>query len=153
MRFVLAAFFVLIFTQSGLANHLKGGWIQYQYISSDPVNQTTTYDITVRQYLSCNSTAGQRDQFVYLGIFDNATNTLYSGQAYTVPLSGSDNPNKTTYSPCISSPPPVCYFIDRYTKRVVLPNNTAGYTLTVQRCCRIAAVSYTHLTLPTKRIV
>ncbi len=140
MKFVLAAFLVLIFTQSGLANHLKGGWIQYQYISSDPVNKTTTYQITVRQYLSCNSTAGQRDQFVYLGIFDNSTNTLYSGQAYTIPLAGSDNPNKTTYSPCISSPPPVCYFIDRYTTTVVLPNNIAGYTLTVQRCCRIAGI-------------
>ncbi|MBA4140614.1 MAG: gliding motility-associated C-terminal domain-containing protein, partial [Segetibacter sp.] len=36
--------------------------------------------------------------------------------------------------------PEVCYRIDRYVTTVELPSSTAGYTLAVQRCCRIAGI-------------
>lgn len=121
------------------ANHLKGGWIQYTFISHDAVNKTSKYQITVKQYLDCSSTSAQRDQTIFLGIFDGNTNSLW--HTLTVPLSGSDYPNKTSYSACISQPPPkVCYIIDRYITTVDLPDNAAGYILAVQRCCRIANI-------------
>ena len=129
---------IILFVQSSFANHLKGGWIQYEYLGPGGAANTNKYKITVRQYLDCNSTAAQRDANVFLGIFDGATNTLFT--TLTIPLSGSDNPNKTTYSPCISSPPKVCYYIDRYEAIVDLPANVNGYNLTVQRCCRIAGI-------------
>ncbi len=141
MKLFCTCLVIFFFSQSVLANHLKGGWIQYEYLGPGAAANTSSYRITVRQYLDCNSTAAQRDANVFLGIFDAATNQAVSiVSPRTIPLSGSDNPNKTTYSPCISSPPPVCYFIDRYTTTVDLPNNIAGYILTVQRCCRITGI-------------
>lgn len=122
-----------------MANHLKGGWIQYSYLGPGAAANTSKYQVTVRQYLDCNSTTQQRDQDVYLGIYDGTSNVLIT--TLTVPLSGTDNPNKTSYSPCISLPTPrVCYIIDIYATTIDLPNNIGGYSLTVQRCCRIAGI-------------
>ena len=121
-----------------MANHLKGGWIQYKYIGPGAAANTSRYEITVRQYLDCGSNAGQRDASVFLGVFNSKTGAQVDN--VTILLSGTDNPNKTTFSPCIATPPKVCYLIDYYTKQIDLPNNPDGYTLTVQRCCRIAGI-------------
>ena len=56
---------------SAMANHLKGGWIQYKYIGPGAAANTSRYDITVRQYLDCGSNAGQRDASVFLGVFNS----------------------------------------------------------------------------------
>ena len=130
---------ILIFSISPTwENHLKGGWIQYSYIGPGAAANTSRYEITVRQYLDCGSTTGQRDANVFLGIFNTRTGAQVNN--VTIPLSGTDNPNKTTFSPCLSSPPKVCYLIDRYIRVIDLPDNPDGYTLTVQRCCRIAGI-------------
>lgn len=132
--FLLVLIFISVI--SGFANHLKGGWIQYSYVGPGLNPNTSKYEITVRQYLDCGSVGRQRDANVFLGIFDGGTNQLIS--TITIPLSGTDRPNKVDYSPCLSLPhPTVCYIIDIYTTNVELPNNTTGYTLGVQRCCRI----------------
>lgn len=120
------------------ANHLKGGWIQYTYLGAGSNAGTSRYEITVRQYLACNSIGGQRDASVPLGIFDGATNQLI--RTILINKTSTDNLNKTEYSPCLNTKPPVCYIIDIYTTTVDLPANTAGYTLTVQRCCRISGI-------------
>ncbi|MES2003203.1 MAG: T9SS type B sorting domain-containing protein [Bacteroidota bacterium] len=135
MKKLFALFIILSLTTVGRANHLKGGWIQYSYLGPGAAANTSKYQITVRQYLDCGSSSGQRDASVPLGIFDGATNQLI--RTVIITRSGTDNPNKTDYSPCLSSKPPVCYIIDIYTTTIDLPANTAGYTLTVQRCCRI----------------
>ena len=121
-----------------MAAHLKGGWIQYKYIGPGAATNTSRYEITVRQYMDCGSTGGQLDREVYLGVFNSKTGAQVDN--HTILRSGTDNPNKTTFSPCIASPPQVCYLIDYYTKQIDLPNNPDGYTLTAQRCCRIAGI-------------
>lgn len=121
------------------AAHLKGGWIQYEYLGDGSNPNTSRYRITVRQYLDCSSNAGQRDAVVHVGIFNSLNSLLL--QTVTIPLSGTDNPDKTTYDPCLSSRPRVCYIIDRYSVTVDLLNTTEGYTLSVQRCCRIANIA------------
>ena len=136
--FVLLAFCVAGWIPLNAA-HLKGGWIQYEYIGDGSAANSSRYRITVRQYLDCNSTPNQRDATVHIGIFNGASNALL--ETRTVPLSGTDNPDKTTYDPCLSSRPSVCYIIDRYTTEIDLPNIAEGYTLSVQRCCRIANIA------------
>ncbi len=136
-------FFLLFFLLNGLlsySNHLKGGWVYYEYLGPGSSPNTVKYQITVKQYLDCRSTGQQIDQTVFLGIFNNATNQLT--RQITIPLSGTDNLNidPRYVNPCISSPPEVCYRIDRYVTTVDLPSSTAGYTLAVQRCCRIAGI-------------
>ncbi len=127
-------------SQLSFGAHLKGGWIQYEYIGPGATAGTLKYKITVRQYLLCSSTGGQIDQTIFLGIFDGTTNALE--QSVSVPLSsgGTDVLNKSTYDPCINNPPAVCYRIDRYETTIDLSANAAGHILAVQRCCRIAGI-------------
>ncbi len=138
-KFWLLLFFSFLVLHS-FANHLKGGWIQYEYLGVGVAANTSQYRITVKQYLDCGSTGNQRDQIIYLGAFDAVSGAEI--RSYAIPLSGSENPNKTSFNACLSNPPigKVCYFIDSYVQIAELPNNTNGYTLAVQRCCRIAGI-------------
>jgi gliding motility-associated-like protein len=115
--------------------HLKGGWIYYEALGPGATTGTVKYRITVKQYLDCNSTANQIDTDVILGIFG----TGYFKRV-VIPNSGNVIMKKGTFDPCISPAPNVCYRIDSYTTDVELPESAAGYTLAVQRCCRVAGI-------------
>lgn len=140
MKKFLISISILFFAFHANANHLKGGWIQYEYIGPGAAAGTVQYRITVRQYLSCNSSGGQIDASIFLGIFNNQNNSLV--QTLNIPLAGTDiiTMNTGLSNPCISPPQTVCYRIDKYIGTVDLPSNAAGYTLSVQRCCRIAGI-------------
>ncbi|MBS1627888.1 MAG: gliding motility-associated C-terminal domain-containing protein [Bacteroidetes bacterium] len=138
MKKFLLLITLLLFIRIGFAAHLKGGWISYQYISTDNVNKTNKYSITINQYLLCTSSGAQIDASVALGVFDAVTNNLLN--TITVNKTATDILNKTSFNPCLSPVPTVCYRIDKYTTTVDLPFNTNGYTLAVQRCCRIAGI-------------
>src|SRR5437868_5956975 len=107
MLFLAVAFFC---GQPLFGAHLKGGWIQYTYLGPGAAPNTSKYQITVRQYLACNSNSMQRDADVILGIFDGASNQLIT--KLTIIRTGTETPNKTSYSPCLNSKPAVCYIID-----------------------------------------
>ena len=135
--------FTLIFfglIQTIDAKHLKGGWIQYEYLGPGSSPNTSSYRITVRQYLACNSTVGQVDKTINLGIFDASNNTLVEELTIDSVVNGSVLLNKVSYNPCIDPQPAVCYLINKYVTTVDLPNNAAGYILAVQRCCRIDGI-------------
>lgn len=138
MKKILILLFCFIPALFCYGNHLKGGWIYYEYLGAGAAPNTVKYRINVKQYLECHSTAQQIDQTVFLGIFKNSDNLLQS--QVTIPLSGTNNLNKTSFNPCISSPPEVCFRVDNYVTVVDLPSNSSGYTLAVQRCCRIAGI-------------
>ena len=127
-----------LITASSFANHLKGGWIQYNYLGPSTTPNTSRYEIIVRQYLDCNASGQQIDATVILGIFNSDNNSLF--QSITVPLSGTDILNKGFFDPCITPVPVVCYRIDIYRVTVELPDNNTGFDLTVQRCCRINGI-------------
>lgn len=129
---------ILLCGHAAFGAHLKGGWIQYMYIGPGAAANTSKYQIIVRQYLSCNSNTQQRDNEVYLGIFNGSTNQLLN--TFTVPKTGSVNANKTDYSPCLNTKPPVCYIIDIYSTTLDLPDLPGGIILTAQRCCRIVGI-------------
>ena len=136
-------FLIVLFTGyilPSFAAHLKGGWIQYEYLGPGAAPNSSKYRVTVHQYLNCNSTPTQVDQQIYLGIFNADTVSATPAQLLTVDLSTTDMPRKTTFSPCLSNPPDVCYRIDHYVTTIELPANTNGYVLAVQRCCRIAGI-------------
>ena len=142
-RLFIILFFITVFLNLGIARHLKGGWIQYEYLSTNTTNQTNTYRITVRQYLSCGDlNPGQIDDRVVLGYFDGSTNK-YINKIY-INLTRTTKPNLTNFDPCISNPPfgQVCYRIDEYVADLELPLNINGYTLAVQRCCRIENIIF-----------
>ena len=138
MRYWLALVGFLLVSFSSEAAHLKGGWIQYQYIGPGATANTSRYQIIVRQYMDCNSNAGQRDNEVFLGIFNTRTGALIRTE--TVLRSAEETLDKNSFNPCITSPPRVCFLILRYDLTIDLPDSPDGYTLTVQRCCRISGI-------------
>lgn len=139
----LAILFCICFiTGAAEAAHLKGGWIQYQYLGPGQSANSSRYQITVRQYLEFNSTSGQVDAFVAIGIFNGLTNATV--QTINVNLTSTDFPSKTDYDLCLNPRPPnplVRFRIDNYVTTVELPNINGGYTLAIQRCCRINGIA------------
>jgi gliding motility-associated-like protein len=138
MRFRLLFLFLVLGTFSSEAAHLKGGWIQYSYLGPGATPSTSRYQIIVRQYMDCNSTASQRDGQVFLGVFNSRTGERIRTE--TIPKSAEETLDKNSFSPCLNSPPRVCFLILRYDLVIDLPDNPDGYTLTVQRCCRITGI-------------
>ena len=137
MKKILVITLFQLVSNFSFANHLKGGWIFYEFVSS--TGSATTYRITVKQYLDCASTQQQIDPSVYLGIFDGATNAPV--QNLEIFKTSEDIITKTKGgNPCITNEPTICYLIDSYVTTLTLPNNSSGYTLAVQRCCRIGGI-------------
>lgn len=133
--------FLFFFQINSIAAHLKGGWIQYEYISTDSTLQTNKYRITVRQYMLCSSSSQQIDTFISLGIFDGFSTNLI--RTVSIGINKTTFPSKFQFDPCITPPPAagsVCYRIDEYVTVVDLPFKDDGYYLAVQRCCRIANI-------------
>lgn len=121
-----------------LADHLKGGWIYYEYLGNGSTTNTSKYRITVKQYMKCHlDNPGQADVNVFLGIFDGASNQLIRTE--TIPAAGIEYEQKNDFT-CIVNPPTVCYRVDQYVSEIELPDNIGGYILSVQRCCRIANI-------------
>lgn len=121
------------------ADHLKGGWISYEYLGAGSAANTSMYRIHVNQYLLCTSTAGQIDTVIYMGIY-NADNNNALVRTITLTLASTDFENKTYFSSCIDPKPTVCYRIDKYQTDITVTNNTNGYYVAVQRCCRITGI-------------
>ncbi len=138
MKQIAFLIFGVLVSVVSYGNHLKGGWIYYEALGPGAAPNTIKYRITVKQYLDCASTSAQIDQQVYLGIFTNTDNQLF--QKLTISNSSTEIIQKSSFNPCISPAPFVCYRIDSYITTADLPITTAGYTLAVQRCCRIAGI-------------
>ena len=98
-KFYLIILCSVLLTQLNAA-HLKGGWIQYEYLGDGAAANSSKYRITVRQYLDCGSefNAGQRDQEVYIGIFNSTTNLLFTN--ITVPRTNFEKLDKNQSDPC-----------------------------------------------------
>lgn len=138
MKKVVLILLISVISLASFADHLKGGWIYYEYLGNGQSPNTSKYKITVKQYIECGiSNPGQLDTDVYLGIFDGASFQLL--QTHTLPKTGTDNENKSDFN-CITNPPKVCYQVDQYVEVIDLPDNAGGYILSVQRCCRIAGI-------------
>ena len=117
----------IIFINSSWAKHEKGGWILYQYLGPGTAANTSMYKLTVTVFYSCDVT-GPRG--IVVSAYDAKTNSqaaTYSFNSETDEFSVS----KTTYSPCLSNPPRICYLVDTYVKTITLPDDSNGYILGV----------------------
>jgi len=132
----LLTLLVVIYSQAAFAMHVKGGYIQYTYNGAGSTSGTSNYTITVTVFFSCTA-QGPRTS-VYLGIFNASTNATVA--AKSISTTTSNTITKTTYSPCMSDPPTICYEIYTYVYNVDLPDITAGYVLTVQDAYRTSGI-------------
>lgn len=117
----------LMLCKHSWAKHELGGYVQYQYLG--PVTGDSTksnYKITVTVFYSCTVTG---PRVLEVNVYDavalgSPVKTIdFTGVIPEVSIS------KTTYSPCLSNPPEICYLVDTYTTTVTLPNDANGYLI------------------------
>jgi gliding motility-associated-like protein len=137
-RIVLLILVCLLGLQWGWARHIKGGWIQYEYVGQGSSANTSTYKITVYVFRDCSQNGPMPSS---LGIFDavtNATIQTITGTANSYTLQ--TNASKTTFDPCLSNPPTICYQIYTYSTSVTLPDNTNGYLIAASDANRVTGI-------------
>ena len=116
--------------------HVKGGFIHYTYNGAGSTTGTSNYTITVTVFYSCTA-QGPRDA-VYLGVFNALTHAAVLSQQISTTTSATVS--KTTYNPCMSDPPSICYEIYTYVYTTDLPDIAAGYILAVQDAYRTTGI-------------
>lgn len=119
--------------------HIKGGFFTYQYLGAGLSNPAyLRYKISLTVYMSCNPSAGQLTNPINFTIFETGSKAVVANPS--VSITKFYNLSKETDEPCISLDQRGCY----YTVVVYELNNyelapsTLGYTISYQRCCRIA---------------
>lgn len=138
-KILFISVFCIMLAQSGFARHIKGGEIHYIYIGPGAQPGTDKYLIRLRLFVSCQSTEGQLETEVSLGVFKNSNNAP-AFDPITASLTRSELITLGSPSPCIINPSSVCYWIREYSVTRDLPRDPQGYTIIFQRCCRIDGI-------------
>jgi len=136
MKKLLVIFFICCAVPS-FARHITGGEIFYEYLGPGATAGTSQYKITLRLFRDCFSSGAQLDQTVNIGIFDKGSGAAVSGSPFSVTLDHIQQIQKGGNIACIINPPQVCYQVGFYYLIRDLPNNSAGYWVAFQRCCRV----------------
>ena len=137
-KFILSL--ILFFSLfNAFAAHIKGGFFTYEYLGPGIVNTDySRYKISLTVYMSCNPTAGQLTPQINFSIFEQGFSTLVANPAVTI--TRQYNLFKETDEPCISLDQRGCYYtvVIYELNSIELAPSTVGYTISYQRCCRIA---------------
>src|ERR1700730_12666200 len=101
-------------TLTGYGKHIKGGEIHYTYMGPSPTNPNyDRYELRLRLFISCQSTMGQLETSVVLGIYRTEDGFLEDNVEANLSRSYLINLQKP--SPCIVRPSEVCYWIREFT--------------------------------------
>ena len=138
MKKILFSILITGCTLASLANHITGGMMYYTYLGRS-VDGKYKYQFTLNLYRDCYSTGAPLDDNAAIGIFDNSTQQMVSSRFQ--PILKIEVLELTNPNPCITNPPQVCYQVGYYQFIDSLEGNADGYTVTYQRCCRIAGIN------------
>jgi gliding motility-associated-like protein len=109
------------------------------YTLTSQSGNSYTYHVTLKLYRRCGSVGAPLDPNAAIAIYDRGTGaSAWSGSVannLVVDL------NLIAPSPCITTPPTICYQVGYYEFDVTLPGSAAGYTIAYQRCCRIDGIN------------
>lgn len=140
-RFLVFFFFILLYSDS-FATHISGGEMSYAYLGPGSTPGTLKYSVTLRMYKDCNTGGALLEDIVTFTVFNSATNAQLRN---ITGISGSPlvTLQKSPINPCIPDfiEERVCFFTRTYTTIIDdLPITPEGYTVTYQRCCRVAGM-------------
>ncbi len=127
---------------SAFATHISGGEMSYAYLGPGTTSGTLKYSVTLRMYKDCNSGGAVLDDIVVFTVFNTLTNAQVRNIS-GIPGSPLVTLQKIPNDPCIPDAieQQVCFFTRTYTTIIDdLPMNSSGYTVTYQRCCRVAGM-------------
>jgi gliding motility-associated-like protein len=139
-RFIISII-VLFCVFNASATHIVGGEFEYSYLGS-PSPGLSKYRVVFYLYRDClngNPPALKNDEEGSFGIFNNSNNSFFD----RFKLNFSSQAVITTgfSNSCINNAPPVCLNRMKFSFETIVPNNTNGYTILYERCCRNEAVN------------
>jgi gliding motility-associated-like protein len=141
-RFLLFVLLCTCFVCSSRASHIVGGELQFTCLNSQVSSSEIRYNIVFKLYMDCitgnpNAIAGEDTSFfvLYNALTKKALDTL------VVKKSSSQIIPPGFSNACITSPPDVCLQLNTYNFTVTLPNDSAGYYLATNNCCRNASIA------------
>ena len=113
----------------------------YEYLGPGAGTGTSRYQVTLKLYIRCDANENQKDPNEPFTVFRKLDNSQY-GLVITAPLTKVTPISYDPASnPCISNPPTdICYMMRFYSATIELPDDPSGYTIALQRCCRIAGI-------------
>lgn len=135
-------FFSILCLQDVFGDHIKGGWIFYEYLGpgiTDPTKQR--YLLGLNYYIDCASDLIENE--IAFTIFKGAPpyDFVAAVDAPVIFQRNIENCSLTTCYPCLTFIPTTCYNIIRYEVMVELTPSAVGFIVSKQRCCRIIDIS------------
>lgn len=137
MKKFLFIFCLIAFSLPVLAKHVTGGEVIYEYLGPGSLANSKKYKVTLRLFRdnSCTGCAAMPASLT-IGFFNNDDNSkVIPNQVInlsaTAPLAVISSPS------CLSNPPTLNYSVGYYFYEIDLPDNTNGYSITYQTCCRV----------------
>jgi gliding motility-associated-like protein len=137
-KFLLISFLALL-TSTVVAKHITGGEFLYNFVSSN--GGSKTYAITLRLFRDnfCTGCAAMPTS-VALAIYNNDDGSKI-GPNQSVPIDNTSALSIISAPPCLTNAPVFDYSVGFYELTVTLPDNTNGYTITYQTCCRVDGIA------------
>lgn len=122
------------------AKHITGGEMIYDYLGPGSSANSKSYKVTLLLYRDNNCVnCSVMPANVSIGIFNNNTGAQVGGYI-TTNLKNSQNVPIITLPGCITNPPNLSYSVGFYEIIIDVPDNSLGYTVTYQTCCRIDGI-------------
>lgn len=130
------------FTAPAIAAHIKGGFFTYQYLGPGSSANSSRYRITLTVYMQCPPLSSAQVSNPIKFTFFNGGNNAFIQTSPDVFIANRYELRKDSDNPCITGDQRECYYtvVVYDLASIELPNLPNGYTISYQRCCRIAGV-------------
>ena len=140
-RFLLLFILLSALSLTVEANHIKGGFFTYKYLGAGTLNPSNLrYRVTLTVYMICFPTPQQLNSPINFSFFDGLSNQYLND--VSVAITAQYELGKVTDEKCISGDQRGCYYyiVVYDLPSVELAPRANGYTISYQRCCRIAGM-------------
>lgn len=143
-KYIFCLLFTLVLGKSW-ATHQNGGFIDYEIVSIDSINQTITYEVTITTYLDCASPFWGLD----FPSFSEALSVLEGGFPMTsatafdtvIPIAKNFGmPVEILQNDTCDLGSGFCDYYQQYKGQIILPFTNVGYYFTYIRCCRTGGI-------------
>lgn len=139
-RLVFSISLVLLYSLSSIAAHIIGGEMRYTYVGPGAAPNSKLYRITLILFKGDDPTGAPLAPSYVVGVFNNDNGQkMIGGDANGNWLVSQDNLQSVPIilPICIQGAPVLNYTYATYTRTIELPDNSDGYTVAYQTCCRI----------------
>ncbi len=139
-RYSLILMILLLGALPATASHIVGGDFTYKCLGPTG-NGSYLYEVRLDIYQDCISglpAAIAEDNPAFFGVFDAVTGLMVD--TFNVSLANSIMVPPNFSNDCINQIPPICLRRATFITSINLPQNTGGYKIVYQRCCRNSAI-------------